>query len=194
MPAPTALQRRPEELAENVAQDMDMDPSAVPLPAEEDADLIDMSIEPGTVLAAAPEASADDVAMTDESGRPKFAPAKSIPLAFRREQRKVPIPPHRMSPLKAAWPKMYPPLVEHLKLQTRVNIKSKSVELRTSNSTIDTGALQKGEDFVKAFTLGFDVDDAIALLRLDDLYIETFEIKDGMYFVLRFGAILTPRQ
>jgi RNA-binding protein PNO1 len=178
MPAPTALQRRPEELAENVAQDIEMDPSAVPLPVEDDADLIDMSIEPGTVLVAAPEASTDDVAMTDESGRPKFAPAKSIPLAFRREQRKVPIPPHRMSPLKTAWPKMYPPLVEHLKLQTRVNIKTKSVELRTSSSTTDTGALQKGEDFVKAFTLGFDVDDAIALLRLDDLYIETFEIKD----------------
>jgi len=31
---------------------------------------------------------------------------------------------------------------------------------------------------VKAFCMGFDVDDAIALLRLDDLYIQTFEIKD----------------
>lgn len=71
-----------------------------------------------------------------------------------------------------------PPLVEHLKLQVRMNTKSKAVELRTSSTTTDTGALQKGEDFVKAFTLGFDVDDAIALLRLDDLYIETFEIKD----------------
>lgn len=96
----------------------------------------------------------------------------------RVETRKVPIPPHRMTPLKAAWPKIYPPLVEHLKLQVRMNIKNKAVELRTSKHTTDTGSLQKGEDFVKAFSLGFDVDDAIALLRLDDLYIQTFEIKD----------------
>jgi rRNA processing protein Krr1/Pno1 len=83
-----------------------------------------------------------------------------------------------MAPLKSAWPKIYPPLVEHLKLQVRMNLKDKTVELRSSAITIDTGALQKGADFVKAFSLGFDVDDAIALLRLDDLYIETFEIKD----------------
>ena len=83
-----------------------------------------------------------------------------------------------MTPLKASWPKIYPPLVEHLKLQVRMNTKNKAVELRSSKHTTDSGALQKGEDFVKAFSLGFDVDDAIALLRLDELYIETFEIKD----------------
>lgn len=114
----------------------------------------------------------------DEEGRPRFAPAQNDDGAKRRESRKVLIPPHRMSPLKAAWPKIYPPLVEHLKLQVRMNMKNKAVELRTSKHTTDSGALQKGEDFVKAFSLGFDVDDAIALLRLDDLYIETFEIKD----------------
>lgn len=97
---------------------------------------------------------------------------------LRVETRKVPIPPHRMTPLKASWSKIYPPLVEHLKLQVRMNIKNRAVELRSSKHTADAGALQKGEDFVKAFSLGFDVDDAIALLRLDELYIETFEIKD----------------
>jgi len=52
------------------------------------------------------------------------------------------------------------------------------VEIRTGEETEDSGALQKAADFVKAFMLGFDVNDAVALLRLDDLYIETFEIKD----------------
>jgi len=114
----------------------------------------------------------------DEEGRPKFPPAKNTDGLHISETRNVPIPPHRMTPLKTSWPKIYPPLVEHLKLQVRMNIKSRAVELRTSKHTEDPGALQKGEDFIKAFSLGFDVDDAIALLRLDDLYIETFEIKD----------------
>lgn len=114
----------------------------------------------------------------DEEGRPRFPPAKYIVTKHRAETRKVLVPPHRMTPLKSSWPKIYPPLVEHLKLQVRMNVKGKAIELRSSKYTTDAGALQKGEDFVKAFTLGFDVDDAIALLRLDDLYIETFEIRD----------------
>jgi RNA-binding protein PNO1 len=50
--------------------------------------------------------------------------------------------------------------------------------MRTSKHTKELGALQKGADFVKAYSLGFDVNDAIALLRLDDLYLDSFEIKD----------------
>lgn len=114
----------------------------------------------------------------DQEGRPKFPAVKSSIARHVAATRKVLVPPHRMTPLKSSWPKIYPPLVEHLKLQVRMNIKGKAVELRTSKFTTDAGALQKGEDFVKAFTLGFEVDDAIALLRLDDLYIETFEIRD----------------
>lgn len=162
MPAPTALLRKPEALAEDQAMD-----ESAPLPVEGESELVDMQILPADSTPIEPAgASTDDSLMTDETGRPRFAPSKSLPLAFRRELRKVPIPPHRMTPLKTYWPKIYPPLVEHLKLQVRMNVKTNSVELRTSSSTTDTGALQKGEDFVKAFTLGFDVDDAIALLRL----------------------------
>ncbi len=40
------------------------------------------------------------------------------------------------------------------------------------------GSLQKAEDYLRAFMLGFDVSDAVALLRLDDLYVETFEVTD----------------
>lgn len=97
-------------------------------------------------------------------------PSSSSERVVHIETRKVPVPPHRFSPIKTAWPKIYPPLCEHLQLQVRMNIKNKAVELRNSRFTTDPGALQKGEDFLRALTLGFDVDDAIALLRLDDLY------------------------
>ncbi|EER24732.1 pre-rRNA-processing protein pno1 [Coccidioides posadasii str. Silveira] len=170
MPAPTSRLRVPEEIGKNAAA------SAPQINQNEDDVLIDSSAPLPEITTTSQDA--DTEMHVDEEGRPLFTPIKATDGAYRIENRKVPVPPHRMSPLKAAWPKIYPPLVEHLKLQVRMNIKSKAVELRTSKHTTDTGALQKGEDFIKAFTLGFDVDDAIALLRLDDLYIETFEIKD----------------
>ncbi len=90
----------------------------------------------------------------------------------------MPIPPHRVTPLRKDWLKIYTPLVEGLGLQVRMNLKKKAVDLRSCPDTIESGAVQKAADFVKAYTLGFEVDDAISLLRLDDLYIDTFEIKD----------------
>ncbi|KAK0126343.1 pre-rRNA-processing protein pno1 [Cadophora gregata] len=170
MPAPTALLRKPEELAEA---------ASVPLPQEDDDELLlDAPDAEPTDLNAVQPVEGDTEMHIDEEGRPRFAPSKTADRVDRVETRKVPIPPHRMTPLKAVWPKMYPPLVEHLKLQVRMNIHSKSVELRSSKHTTDPGALQKGADFVQAFSLGFDIDDAIALLRLDDLYIQTFQIQD----------------
>ncbi|XP_034933632.1 RNA-binding protein pno1 [Chelonus insularis] len=95
------------------------------------------------------------------------------------EMRKVAVPAHRYTPLKENWIKIFPPIVEHLKLQIRFNLKTRNVEIRTvPGETQDISNLQKGADFVKAFILGFEVDDALALLRLDDLFIESFEIQD----------------
>lgn len=65
-----------------------------------------------------------------------------------------------------------------MKLLIRMNPKARAVELKPSQFTTDPGALQKGEDFVKAFMLGFELADALALLRLDDLYVESFEVTD----------------
>ena len=73
-------------------------------------------------------------------------------------------------------------VIENLKLQIRMNAKKKCVEIKTSEHTVEKIALYRATDFIKAFMSGFDLNDAIALLRLDDLYIESFEVKDGINF------------
>ncbi|VDM96582.1 unnamed protein product [Thelazia callipaeda] len=94
------------------------------------------------------------------------------------EVRKIAVPPHRYSPLKEHWMKIVIPVVKQLHLQLRFNLKSRNVEIRASQETDDPTSLQKAEDFVRAFVLGFDVDDALALIRLDHLFLESFEIND----------------
>ncbi|GMP52052.1 hypothetical protein CsSME_00018022 [Camellia sinensis var. sinensis] len=73
---------------------------------------------------------------------------------------------------------MYTPIYEQMKIDIRMNLKARKVELKTRSDTPDISNLQKCADFVHAFMLGFDVIDAIALLRMDELYVESFEIKD----------------
>lgn len=174
MPAPTALQRAPEALA---VEEVGHDPAQS---AVEDEVIATTSDTNEPVEDQRPHNSSQimDLDSEDTTAKPRFSPEKVSLSSHRPEERKVRVPPHRMTPLKNSWPKIYPPLVEHLKLQVRMNIAKKAVELRTSKYTTDTGAIQKGADFITAFCLGFDLDDAIALLRLDDLYIQSFEIKD----------------
>merc|ERR1719361_2643804 len=72
--------------------------------------------------------------------------------------------------------KIFNPVVEHLKLQIRFNLKTRNVEIRTGKETENISNVQKAADFVRAFVLGFEVDDALAMLRLDDLFLDSFEI------------------
>ncbi|CAG8573857.1 5074_t:CDS:2, partial [Scutellospora calospora] len=114
-----------------------------------------------------------------ECSKPKFRRARRHELSAGSPQfREIPVPRHRFAPLLKEWKKIYEPLVKHLNLQVRMNLKAKRVEIRTSKYTTDSGSLQKAADFVKAFMLGFNIDDAIAILRVDDLYIDSFDIKD----------------
>ena len=80
------------------------------------------------------------------------------------EQRTIRVPPHRYTPLKESWDAIVKPIVEQLKLQIRMNTRARAVEIKSSAYTADAGVLQKAEDYVRAFMLGFDLLDAIALL------------------------------
>lgn len=94
------------------------------------------------------------------------------------EYRRVRCPAHRYTPLRECWEQLLTPLVEYLKLQVRFNTRTRSVEIKTSKHTPETSSLQKGADFIGAFMLGFEPQDAVALLRLDDLYVESFQVTD----------------
>jgi RNA-binding protein PNO1 len=92
--------------------------------------------------------------------------------------RRLVVPAHRLSPLRKNWENIVRPLVEHMKLLVRMNVKRRCVELKMSSQTPEISYLQKGADFVRSFLLGFDIQDGLVLLRLDDLFLESFEIKD----------------
>jgi len=97
----------------------------------------------------------------------------------KKDYRRVLVPANRMKPLKDNWPTIIKALVEHMKIQVKMNTKLKCVEMRTCETTEDVSAIHKSEEFLKAFMCGFELQDAIAMLRLEDLYLESFEIKDG---------------
>ncbi|XP_024153536.1 RNA-binding protein PNO1 [Oryzias melastigma] len=110
--------------------------------------------------------------------RPHFPPISADKLRGPDEMRKIAVPAHRYTPLKDNWLKIFTPIVENLQLQVRFNLKTRNVEIKTCKETQDIAALTKAADFVKAFVLGFQVDDAMALIRLDELFLESFDVTD----------------
>ncbi|KAG6496849.1 RNA-binding protein pno1-like [Zingiber officinale] len=134
-------------------------------------------LEAKTAVATAMEV--EKAASSAAAPRPQFKPLKPHEMSDRKiEFRKVSVPQHRFAPLKRCWMEIYTPVYEQMKIDIRMNLKTKKVELKNRADTPDISNLQKSADFVHAFMLGFDVADAVALLRLDDLYVDTFEIKD----------------
>ncbi|KAK2117927.1 pre-rRNA-processing protein pno1 [Saguinus oedipus] len=133
-------------------------------------------------LSAAGEGGDADLMDTEEARpvkTPVFPPlCDDGLLSGKEETRKIPVPASRYTPLKENWMKIFTAAVEHLRLQIRFNLKSRNVEIRTCKETRDVSALTKAADFVKAFILGFQVEDALALIKLDDLFLESFEIID----------------
>ncbi len=83
----------------------------------------------------------DDEVMIDseptappQTNAPTFPPlpASAQRSALKSEIRRVPVPPHRMTPLKKDWVNIFSPLTEMLQLQVRMNVQRKCVEIRVS--------------------------------------------------------------
>ena len=83
---------------------------------------------------------------------PKFAPEtatgpnKSDKATAKVEFRRVSVPQHRMTPLKDKWLLLYGPVTENLKLDMRMNLKSRKVEIKTTDKTPDAGNLQRAAE------------------------------------------------
>ncbi|KAL3310048.1 pre-rRNA-processing protein pno1 [Cichlidogyrus casuarinus] len=96
------------------------------------------------------------------------------------EIRTVTVPPNRKAPLKKIWKNIVEILVKQLNLLVCLNTKDKSwkIMLKNSPKSTDPQYLQKGVDFVSAFLAGFKFEDALAVVRIDGIYLETFHVSD----------------
>jgi RNA-binding protein PNO1 len=85
----------------------------------------------------------DDELMIDASAPSLIAPTSAVPIfppaapskktaLLAPENRRVPIPPHRMTPLKKDWINIFGPLTEILGLQVRMNVQRRCVEVRVT--------------------------------------------------------------
>lgn len=76
-----------------------------------------------------------------------FAPLSTAvqSTVLKNEFRRVPIPPHRMSPLKREWVNIYTPMVEMLGLQVRMNVKRRCVEMKVGRHELQPKALARGQ-------------------------------------------------
>ncbi|KAL0301888.1 UNVERIFIED_CONTAM: RNA-binding protein PNO1 [Sesamum radiatum] len=111
--------------------------------------------------------------------KPNFPPLKPNKILDGQIQfRKIPVPERRLTPLKKDWLKIYTAIYEEMKVDICMKVKARIVMLKTLSDTPDISNLQKCADVLHAFMLGFDFTDAVALLRVEELYVESFEIKD----------------
>ncbi|GMH57917.1 hypothetical protein TrRE_jg7123 [Triparma retinervis] len=121
--------------------------------------------------------------MMDDGNDQEVPVMDEVPLqgqnkSLSSQYRRIRCPPHRYTPLRNNWESILTPLVQYLHLQVRFNTSTRSVELKSSPRTPDPSSVQKGADFVSCFMMGFEVADAVALLRLDDLYLDSFQVTD----------------
>lgn len=82
----------------------------------------------------------------------------------------------KMALIKREWFKIYTPIVELCKLQIRMNLKTMKIDLRTCAETENLSVLERASLFIKSIVVGFPLEDALFVLKNEDVYIFSFEI------------------
>ena len=62
----------------------------------------------------------------------EFDKVKASDLGVKNEYRRIPVPQHRYTPLRQNWDSILKTLVEHMKLQVRMNTKRRAIEIKVS--------------------------------------------------------------
>lgn len=94
------------------------------------------------------------------------------------EFRRVIIPPHRRSYLKANFNQVTGPVITQLKLNIRYNTRNNAVEFMTTPQTVDPQAMTRAVNFITSINAGFEIPDSLSFLRLDDIYLDEFSVSD----------------
>merc|ERR1712113_157347 len=96
------------------------------------------------------------------------------------EVRTILVPNNRRTPLKDIWNSIVEVLTKQLKLMVCIRTREKiwKIFVKTSPETKELQHLQKGCDFINAFLKGFKYEDALAVVRIGGIYVESFHIMD----------------
>ncbi|TPP65491.1 Pre-rRNA-processing protein PNO1 [Fasciola gigantica] len=94
--------------------------------------------------------------------------------------RTVLIPVSRRTPTRSVWSSIVEVLTKQLKLMVCLSTRQKiwKIFVKASPETKDPLHLQKGVDFLHAYMKGFKYEDALAVVRIDGIYVESFHIMD----------------
>lgn len=69
--------------------------------------------------------------LNPDANQIEFAKVSVADLGVKKDEyRRIPVPRHRFTPLKQQWDSILKTLVEHMKLQVRMNVKRRAIEIR----------------------------------------------------------------
>ena len=132
----TTVRKNRRKMSKKVPQDVDQEMNMTDVDTVVEA----VDVDPAIPTSFPDGANGDDQLMieTDDvpstSSAPAFPPlpASALQTTLKSETRRVPMPPHRMTPLKKDWVNIFGPLTEMLGLQVRMNVHRRCVEIRVS--------------------------------------------------------------